>query len=63
MVRIVNNCVGCPTCSPFCKKNREKVYFCDKCDDEADKLYWFDGNMLCISCIEKRLEEVERDGY
>ena len=65
MISIENECVGCPpeigclheSC-PYWAVTR---FYCDECDDEAYPLYWFDGQQLCLDCIEKRLERVEYD--
>lgn len=63
MKRIENECVGCksmglPCIGYGCPNRRVTRYYCDKCGEEAD-LYYFDGEELCIDCIEERLEKVE----
>lgn len=64
MIRIENECVGCPP-EIGCFRNScpywaVKRYYCDNCEDER-KLYWFNGKQLCIGCIEEQLEEVVYD--
>ena len=62
MKRVYNECVGCKEMGLHCLgsacPNREVTrYYCDCCKDEAE-LYYYDGEELCIDCIEKRLEKV-----
>ena len=61
MNKIENECVGCQAdlgcLGNMCPYKNVVRFYCDQCKDEA-KLYWFDGEQLCISCIEDRLEEV-----
>lgn len=63
MIRIENECVGCPpdigcigNSCPYWSVTR---FYCDECDNEEDVLYWWDGQQLCLDCIEARLERVE----
>ena len=65
MIRIQNDCCSCavpgyPCIGERCELLHAKHYFCDECGDEVypGELYWFDGEQLCISCIESRLEVV-----
>lgn len=64
MVRIENDCGGCavsayPCLGDSCPLRHSKHYYCDDCGDEVETLYRFEGEELCIDCIEKRLERVE----
>ena len=62
MIVIENECVGCPPemgcIGDSCKYLNVKRYYCDSCNYEA-KLFNFDGQELCIDCVEKRLDIVE----
>lgn len=62
MIKIENDCVGCPPemgcMGNSCKYRNVKHYYCDECDEETD-IYDFDGEELCIDCIEKRLKKIE----
>lgn len=61
MKKIENECVGCPPemgcLGSSCPNLNVVRYYCDECREEA-KLYHYDGQELCIDCIEKSLEEV-----
>lgn len=61
MIRIENDCVGCPPemgcLGDGCPYRNVPCYYCDECG-ENETLYHFDGEELCIDCIKKRLEEV-----
>lgn len=64
MINIENECVGCPPdmgcLGKSCPYLDVPRFYCDECGDEAE-LYWYEGEQLCIDCIEKRLEKVEYD--
>ena len=53
-------CVDCgfPCKRHACPNYEVTRFYCDECGDEGT-LYEFDGEELCISCIEKRLKVVE----
>jgi hypothetical protein len=63
MIRIENECVGCPLeigcLGEACPYKNVVRYYCDECKDEYEHIYHYDGQELCIDCIEKRLERVE----
>lgn len=64
MVEIVNECCDCavpgyPCMGDSCPNRRVPHLYCDKCTEEVDKLYHFDGRQLCENCILSELEEVE----
>lgn len=52
-------CVDCglPCLGKSCPNRNVPVYYCDDCGDDAP-LYYFEGEELCLDCIEKRLERV-----
>lgn len=64
MVRIESDCCDCdlPCLYGSCPHYQIIVYECDDCGYEVDKLYHYDGQELCIDCIEHRLERVEYNG-
>ena len=58
---IENECVGCPPeigcLGSSCPNLNVVHYYCDECEEEA-QLYHYNGQELCIDCIEKSLEKV-----
>lgn len=62
MIKYEDECVGCPAelgcLGSSCPNKNVKHFYCDECKDEVDDLYYFDGEELCINCIERRLEKV-----
>ena len=64
MIVYENECCGCavpgyPCMGSTCPNRNVKYYVCDECRDYIDKLYYYEGRELCLSCIEKLLEVVE----
>lgn len=64
MVIYENECCDCavpgyPCLGNSCQNRNVKHYYCDDCRDDVEKLYRFDGEELCLDCVEKRLEVVE----
>lgn len=62
MIKKENECVDCglPCLGSSCPNRNVIRIYCDKCGDEG-KIYHYDGEHLCISCIEETLEEVDAD--
>lgn len=63
MTKYEDECCGCsipayPCLGSSCPNLNVKHYYCDECGEE-EQLYSFDGEELCISCIENRLEKVD----
>ena len=59
-----NECCDCavpayPCLGKHCSLQNQRIYICDECKDEVDKLYEFESEELCIDCIEKRLKVVK----
>ena len=61
MKRYENECVCCPPemgCLGESCPNRNVAYhYCDKCGDDV-QLYEYEGQELCIDCIEQTLVKV-----
>lgn len=55
----VNNCCDCGlSCTTFCPLRDDSYeWACDECGNDT-QLYEFEGQELCFSCIEQRLEKV-----
>jgi hypothetical protein len=62
MIRTENECVECnlPCIYESCPFWAVKRFYCDECEEE-NQLYWWDGQQLCLGCVEARLERVEED--
>ena len=62
MKKVENECVGCdwPCIYEACPYWAVKRFYCDECEEE-NQLYWWDGQQLCLGCVEARLERVEED--
>lgn len=58
MRRIENDCVCCDLPCIDCGLKRAVHYYCDECKEEAT-LYEFEGQELCIGCIEEKLTKIE----
>ena len=62
IIKYEDECVGCPPeigcLHSACKYQNVPHYYCDKCGDE-DKLYDYDGEQLCKSCLLGNFKVVE----
>ena len=62
-IRCEDECVGCPTemgCMGSACPNRNVPHlYCDRCKEEADTLYEYEGEQVCIDCILESLNKVE----
>jgi hypothetical protein len=64
MVTYENQCCDCatesyPCIGDSCSMWRVKILVCDKCKQEVDTLYRYDGQELCYECFIKDLEVIE----
>ena len=63
MITYEDECVGCPTelgCMGSACPNRNVPHlYCDKCDEEVEKLYKYDGEEICEDCLLAELEVIE----
>ena len=58
MMKIENDCVGCPIPCIDCGRKRTPHYYCDKCGEETT-LYKYDDKELCKDCLAEKFEIVE----
>lgn len=60
MIRIENDCVGCPACVE-CGRRHTAHYYCDSCDQEfdPDELYDMDGTMMCEDCVLESIPKIK----
>lgn len=61
MVRYENDCVSCglPCLGDSCPNRHVKHLYCDRCDDECEKLYDYDGEQLCLDCLLDNFKIIE----
>ena len=62
MIKYENECVGCPKemgcLGDGCSNRNVKHLYCDRCGDECDELYVFDGEELCEECLKANFETI-----
>ncbi len=53
MVRYENDCVSCglPCLGESCPNRHVKHLYCDRCNDDCEQLYDYDGEQLCLDCL------------
>lgn len=63
MITVESDCYDCelPCLYESCPHYRVTRYYCDKCYENVDELYIFNGEQLCKDCVLKQLERVEFD--
>ena len=63
MIVYEDECIGCPPgqgcLGNTCPNRNVPHLYCDKCKDEMDTLYHWDGEQWCMFCIEKSLDKVK----
>ena len=63
MITYEDECVGCPTemgcLVSACPNRNVKHLYCDKCKDDVEKLYKYDGQEICEECLLKEFEVIE----
>ena len=59
MVTYENECMGCDTLciGNGCSYLVVPHFFCDECGEE-EQIYDYEGQELCLSCIEKQLIKI-----
>lgn len=62
MIREENDCVGCEHCR-FCGARNAKHFYCDKCGEDVEELYDYEGQELCEVCLLEEVPKVEVDAY
>ena len=50
--KVVNMCCGCavpgyPCIGDLCERRRVEVYYCDKCGEELEDVYIYEGRHYC----------------
>ena len=63
MITYEDECVGCPTelgcMGSACPYRNVPYLYCDKCEEEVEKLYKYDGQEICEECLLKEFEVIE----
>ena len=64
MVKYEDECCGCstesyPCLGSACPNRHVKHLYRDKCGNDVERLYEFDGKKLCGDCVLKELEVIE----
>ena len=63
MITYEDECVGCPTelgcMGSACPYKNVPHLYCDKCEDEVEKLYKYGGQEICEDCLLKEFEVIE----
>ena len=59
LVKYENGCVDCglQCTGHHCPNYNVSHYYCDICNEEA-QLYVYNGQELCLECIESQLEKI-----
>lgn len=61
MIKTTDECVNCglPCLGELCQNRNVRHLVCDKCGDEADRLYILDGEELCEGCLLKQFKTIK----
>ena len=64
MITYENECCGCatpayPCMGDACPNRNVPHLYCDRCKEEADTLYEYEGEQVCVDCILKILDKVK----
>ena len=64
MITYEDECCGCatenyPCMGSACPYRNVPHLYCDKCKEEVDTLYEYEGDQVCIDCIVKSLKKVK----
>ena len=64
MIIYENECCGCavpayPCMGDACPNRHVPHLYCDRCKEEVDDLYEYEGEQVCVDCILKSLDKVE----
>ena len=63
MIKIENDCVGCPQGCINCGRKRVPHWYCDRCEAEVDEgeLWKVDGEQICEECLKEMYPKVTDD--
>ena len=58
MIKYENECVGCPQGCIHCGRDKTQHLYCDRCGEDSEELFIFDGEELCEDCLKNSLERI-----
>jgi len=63
MIKYESNCVSCgfPCMKDSCPNYKVRVCICDKCKEEVERLFWYNGFQYCKDCLVSEFDEVDCD--
>ena len=64
MLQYENRCCECatpgyPCLGSSCPNRNVPVHYCDRCDEELEKIYDVDGEELCEECLKEMFRRYE----
>lgn len=67
MLKYENECVGCPPnmgcLGGACPYRNVPVWVCDKCGEEAEELWKYEGEELCQDCLLETIPKAEESDH
>lgn len=66
MIKVENECVGCPKemgCLSNCPYRDVMIYVCDNCGNETGVLYRYNGTEYCENCFCALFDQIDDDLY
>lgn len=63
MLKYENDCVGCPQGCINCGRKHVAYWVCDKCGEEAEKLWKYEGEELCQDCLLETIPKAEESDH
>ena len=65
MIKYEDECVGCPPemgcLGNSCRYKNVKHLYCDRCGDDVEELYDYDGEELCEDCLLDSIKKITLD--
>ena len=58
MIKFENECVGCPQGCIHCGRDKTQHLYCERCGEDSEELFIFDGEELCEDCLKNSLERI-----
>lgn len=65
MVRLENDCVGCPQGCIHCSKGDSYYYamYCDECGRSVEDLFLYGDKQICNDCLVDHYEKVDISSF